>query len=68
MTGLPEPPPLDAATVRDLVAYAEHVAEHLEREITEAEARGLDTAPLPRLVEGWRFVATAIAESYDGRG
>lgn len=67
MTDFPAPPDLNPGAVRSLVQYAEQVVEYLEREIADAGARGLDPSPLPRLVEGWTFLATAIAESYDGR-
>ncbi|RJK94749.1 hypothetical protein [Vallicoccus soli] len=65
METFPEPPALEPDAVAALVGYARDVVAHLEAERREAAARGLDAPELPGLVEGWTFVATALAESYD---
>ena len=65
MERFPTPPPLDPQTVRDLVRYAEQVVRYLEDERAECRARDLPAGPLPELIAGWDFVATALAESYD---
>ncbi|WP_135850185.1 hypothetical protein [Serinibacter arcticus] len=68
MNRFPEPPALDPEVVRGLVRYAQNVVKYFEREAAEAQARGLDSSMDTELVAGWKFVSTAIAESYDTRG
>lgn len=64
----PEPPRLKADQIRGLIRYAEQMSEYMEAEIARANAEGMGHAVLhlPEIVEGWRFTALAIRETYDG--
>ncbi len=64
----PHPPELSADQIRALIKCAEKMAAYMEDEITNANRAGIGhtVLHLPAVVEGWRFTATAISETYDG--
>jgi hypothetical protein len=65
----PEPPDLSEPQIRPLIRYAEDMKVYLEVEFSRANDDGLGHASLhlPAIIEGWRFTARAISETYDGR-
>jgi hypothetical protein len=64
----PEPPELPAEKVRDLVEYADRMAAFIaaETELVGEFGRTAGQNDLTRLVEGWKFTARALRDSYDG--
>ncbi|MHA7262460.1 hypothetical protein ACX80W_04545 [Arthrobacter sp. TMN-37] len=64
----PIPPDLSGAQIRALIQYAERMRIYMEIELSRADEDGLGHAALhlPAVIEGWRFTAQAISETYDG--
>lgn len=65
MSPYPTVPAVPLETVRQLVLHAQAVVAYLKQERQEAGLRGHDVAQTSGLIEGWNFMATALAESYD---
>jgi hypothetical protein len=65
----PEPPALPAEKVRDLIGYADLMADFMsaEMELISELGKASPENDLTPLVEGWRFVAQAMRDSYDGQ-
>lgn len=62
----PEPPKIDRHLVVALVEHAKAVSVSFQDEIDQAAIRGLTPNPQEyKNVEGWAFVALALAETYD---
>lgn len=65
----PEPPELEPDKVRALIDYADRMAAFMEAEMKLGRELG-KTAPeddLSELVEGWKFTAQGLRDSYDRR-
>jgi hypothetical protein len=65
----PEPPDLEPDKIRALIDYADRTAAFFEAEIELMRGLG---KPIPEndlsgLVEGWRFAAQGLRDSYDGQ-
>lgn len=65
----PEPPELTPDNIRALIDYADRMAAFMEAEMELARQLGRATPEndLSELVEGWRFTAQGLRDSYDGR-
>ena len=65
----PEPPELEPDKVRALIDYADRMAAFMEAEVTLARELGKTTPEddLSELVEGWKFTAQGLRDSYDGQ-
>ena len=65
----PEPPELEPDKVRALIDYADRMAAFMEAEIKLGRELGKTTHDddLSELVEGWKFTAQGLRDSYDGR-
>ncbi|MET1063420.1 MAG: hypothetical protein ABWX85_00440 [Arthrobacter sp.] len=65
----PEPPELEPDKVRALIDYADKMAAFMEAEIKLGRELGKTTPEddLSELVEGWKFTAQGLRDSYDGR-
>jgi hypothetical protein len=65
----PEPPQLPQDKIRDLIDYADRMAAFMEAEMNLIRRLGRATSEtdLEPLVEGWKFVAQAMRDSYDVR-
>lgn len=61
----PTPPPVAPEVIESLVSYARAAAAYLTEEKLEAASYGHDTASTTEALDGWAFVALALAESYD---
>ena len=61
----PPAPPVSLESVRLLVMHAQAVVAYLKQERQEAEARGRNFPQAAALIDGWDFVAVALAETYD---
>lgn len=69
MPPTPEPPALPSEKVRDLIDYADRMAAFIsaETELIGELGRAPAENNLTPLIEGWRFVAQAMRDSYDGQ-
>ena len=65
----PEPPELEPDKIRALIDYADRMAAFMEAEMKLGRELGKTTPEddLSGLVEGWRFTAQGLRDSYDGR-
>ena len=65
----PEPPELEPDKIRALIDYADRMAAFMEAEIKLSRELGKTTPEnyLSELVEGWRFTAQGLRDSYDGQ-
>ena len=65
----PEPPELEPDKIRALIDYADRMAAFMEAEMKLGRELGKTTPEddLSELVEGWRFTAQGLRDSYDGR-
>ena len=65
----PDPPDLSGPQISALIQYAERMRVYMEVELSRADedGRGHAALHLPAVIEGWRFTAQAISETYDGR-
>lgn len=65
----PEPPELEPDKVRALIDYADRMAAFMEAEMKLGRELGKTTPEddLSELVEGWKFTAQGLRDSYDGR-
>jgi hypothetical protein len=65
----PEPPDLRPDKIRALIDYADRMVAFLEAQMKLARELGKATPEndLSELVEGWRFTAQGLRDSYDGR-
>lgn len=62
----PQPPELDRSSVDALVKYAQAQSAYWQRQIDEARTLGKRPGEQAIVnVDGWEFVACALAESYD---
>ena len=65
----PEPPALEPDKIRALIHYADKMAAFMEAQVELTRHLGR-TAPeddMSELVEGWKFVAQGLRDSYDGQ-
>jgi hypothetical protein len=65
----PEPPPLPAEKVRGLIEYADRMVAFMqaETELIGELGRAAPENDLSPLIEGWKFVAQAMRDGYDGQ-
>lgn len=65
----PEPPELEPDAIRALIDYADKMAAYMEAETELVRELGRASAEndLSGLVQGWRFTAQGLRDSYDGR-
>jgi hypothetical protein len=65
----PEPPSLPQEKIRELIAYADGMAVFMEAEVELINEMGRSATgnDLVRIIEGWKFTALALRESYDGQ-
>lgn len=65
----PQPPELEPDKVRALIDYADRMAAFLETEMEIVRGLGRATPEndLSDLLEGWRFTAQGLRNSYDGQ-
>ncbi|WP_139006238.1 hypothetical protein [Arthrobacter crystallopoietes] len=65
----PEPPKLEPEKIRALISYADDMAAYMQSEIELAYEFGKSTPEndLTELVEGWKFTAQGLRDSYDGQ-
>lgn len=65
----PEPPELEPDKIRALIVYAERMAACMEAEMELGRQLGRATpeSDLSELVDGWRFTAQGLRDSYYGR-
>jgi hypothetical protein len=64
----PEPPVLPHEKIRELIAYADGMAAFMEAEaelINELGRTAPENDPAP-IIQGWKFTALALRESYNG--
>ena len=65
----PEPPELEPDKIRALIDYADKMAAFMEAETELLRELGRATPEndLSELVDGWRFTAQGLRDSYDGQ-
>ncbi len=65
----PEPPELEPDKIRALIDYADKMAAVMEAQMELARELGRATPEnnLSELVDGWRFTAQGLRDSYDGQ-
>lgn len=67
----PEPPELEPDKIRALIDYADKMAEYMGAEMDliheHDEADTSSDRYLSGLVEGWKFTAQGLRDSYDGQ-
>lgn len=67
----PEPPELEPDKIRALIEYADRMAEYMEAEKKLDHEPGMAGSSsdkyLSGLVQGWRFTAQGLRDSYDGQ-
>jgi hypothetical protein len=65
----PEPPELEPYKIRALIDYADRMAAFMEAEMELVRELGRANSEkyLSELVEGWRFTAQGLRDSYDGQ-
>jgi hypothetical protein len=64
----PEPPALPQEKIQELIAYADGMATFMlaEAELISELGRTTPENDLAPIIEGWKFTALALRESYDG--
>jgi hypothetical protein len=69
MPSPPEPPTLPVEKVRNLIDYAERMSAFMsaETELISELGKASPENDLPPLIDGWRFMAQAVRDSYDGQ-
>ncbi len=69
MPSVPEPPTLEPEQIKGLISYAENMAAFLQAEMELIHELGRSTAEsdLNERIEGWKFTAQGLRDSYDGQ-